>query len=46
MQKGVNINRIKAVLEEQNRMSKWLAGELGKEQATIQSGVPIRTNQV
>ena len=35
MQKGANINRIKAVLAEQNRTSKWLAGELGKDQATI-----------
>lgn len=25
MQKGANINRIKAVLAEQNRTSKWLA---------------------
>lgn len=35
MQKGANINRIKAVLAEQNRTSKWLAGELDKDQATI-----------
>lgn len=35
MQKGANINRIKAVFAEQNRMSKWLARELGKDQATI-----------
>ncbi len=35
MQEGANINRIKAVFAEQNRMSKWLARELGKDQATI-----------
>lgn len=47
MQKGANINRIKAVLAEQNRTSKWLAGELGKDQATIyQNGVPIHISQV
>lgn len=46
MQKGANINRIKAVLAEQNRTSKWLAGELGKDQPLYQSGVPIHTNQV
>lgn len=30
-----NINRIKAVLAEQNRTNKWLSSELGKDQATI-----------
>ena len=29
------INRIKAVLAEQNRTSKWLAEQLGRDQATI-----------
>ena len=29
------INRIKAVLSEQNRTSKWLADQLGRDQATI-----------
>ena len=30
-----NINRIKVVLVEKKRTSKWLAGELGKDPATI-----------
>lgn len=29
------INRLKAVLAEQNRTGKWLAGQLGKNEATI-----------
>lgn len=29
------INRIKAVLAEQNRTSKWLAEQLGRDQATV-----------
>lgn len=29
------INRIKVVLAEQNRTSKWLAEQLGRDQATI-----------
>lgn len=29
------INRIKAVLAEQNRTSKWLAEQIGRDQATI-----------
>ncbi len=35
MQKDKNINRIKAVLAEQNRTSKWLAEKLDKDQTTI-----------
>ena len=34
MQKGANINRIKAVLEEQSRTSKGRAGKLDTDQAT------------
>ena len=30
-----DINRIKVVLAEKKRTSKWLAGELGKDPATI-----------
>lgn len=30
-----NMNRIKAVLAEQNRTSKWLFIQMGKDQATI-----------
>ena len=29
------INRLKAVLAEQNRTGKWLAGQLGKNEVTI-----------
>lgn len=35
MQRSKNINRLKAVLAEQNKTSKWLAEELGKEQSTV-----------
>lgn len=30
-----DINRLKVVLAEQKRTSKWLAGELGKDPATV-----------
>lgn len=33
-----DINRIKVVLVEKKRTSKWLAGELGKDPATISKG--------
>lgn len=32
MQNTGNINRIKAVLAEQNKTSKWLAEQMGKDQ--------------
>lgn len=35
MERSKNINRLKAVLAEQNKTSKWLAEELGKEQSTV-----------
>lgn len=35
MQNDTNINRIKAVLAEQNKTSKWLAGEMKKDQGTV-----------
>lgn len=35
MQKLQKINRIKAVLAEKGRTSKWLAEKLGRDQATI-----------
>lgn len=35
MQNTGNINRIKAVLAEQNKTSKWLAEQMGKDQTTI-----------
>ena len=41
MQNTGNINRIKAVLAEQNKTSKWLAEQMGKDQTTILSGVRI-----
>jgi transcriptional regulator with XRE-family HTH domain len=30
-----NINRLKAILAEQGKTSKWLAGQLGKDPVTI-----------
>ena len=30
-----NLNRIKVVLAEKNRTNKWLAGQLGKDPATV-----------
>lgn len=30
-----NLNRIRVVLAEQNKRNKWLASELGKNQATV-----------
>ena len=33
--KNKGINRIKAVLAEQRRTNKWLAEQLGKDQATV-----------
>lgn len=41
-----DINRIKVVLVEKKRTSKWLAGELGKDPATISNGVLILPNQI
>lgn len=35
MSKKVNINRLKVVLAEKNLSSKWLAGQLDKNEATI-----------
>lgn len=35
MQNATNINRIKAVLAERNKTSKWLVNELNKDQGTI-----------
>lgn len=35
MQTNKNINRLKVVLAEKNRTNKWLAEQLGKDQATI-----------
>ena len=35
MQNTGNINRIKAVLAEQNKTSKWLANQLGKSDMTV-----------
>lgn len=35
MEEHKNINRIKAVLAEQGKTSKWLASELGKETSTV-----------
>lgn len=35
MQNASNINRIKAVLAEQNKTGKWLAAQMGKDQTTI-----------
>lgn len=32
---GIHINRIKAVLAENNRTNRWLAESLGKNEATI-----------
>lgn len=34
-EKDKNINRIKAVLAEKNKTSKWLAGQLNKDQTTV-----------
>ena len=30
-----NLNRLKVVLAEKNRTNKWLAGQLGKDPATV-----------
>lgn len=35
MERPKNINRIKAVLAEQGKISKWLAAELGRETSTV-----------
>lgn len=35
MSREKNINQLKAVLAEQNRTSKWLAEQIGKDQATV-----------
>ena len=32
---GIHINRIKAVLAENNRTNRWLAESLGKNEATV-----------
>ena len=37
-----DINRIKLVLVEKKRTSKWLSGQLGEHHQLFQSGVPIR----
>lgn len=32
---SINVNRIKAVLAEKNKTSKWLAEQIGRDQATV-----------
>lgn len=41
-----DINRIKVVLVEKKRTSKWLAGELRKDPLPSQNGVPILPNLI
>lgn len=45
-EKDKNINRIKAVLAEKNKTSKWLAGQLIKIRRQFQSGVQTLINLV
>lgn len=40
------INRLKVVLAEKKRTNRWLATQLGKNEATISNGVRIRLSQV
>lgn len=40
------INRLKVVLAEKKRTNRWLAAQLGKNEATISNGVLIRVSQV
>lgn len=40
----VRINRLKIVLAEQNRKGKWLAEQLGKNEATVSDCVQIQHN--
>ena len=40
-----DINRIKVILVEKNKTAKWLAGELGKDPATVSKWVLISHNR-
>lgn len=40
----MDINRLKIVLVEKKRTSKWLAEQLGVNPSTVQSGVRIHRN--
>lgn len=39
---GVDLNRLKIVLAEKKKTSKWLAKQLKKDTATVSNGVQIR----
>lgn len=39
-----NINRIKVVLVEKKKTNKWLADQIGKDQATVSNGVLTQLN--
>lgn len=41
-----HLNRIKVVLAEKDKSNKWLAEQLGKDQATIPSGLRIQRNLI
>ena len=38
------INRLKIVLVEQGKIGKWLAEQLGENEATFWGGAPMRVN--
>lgn len=43
---GKNMNRLKVVLAERRRTNRWLAEQLGKDQATVSNGAPTPVSRV